>query len=26
MLELFYFSAQHGPLLYRTITVDYKAM
>jgi hypothetical protein len=26
MLELFYFSAQHGSLLYRTITVDYKAM
>jgi hypothetical protein len=26
MLELFYFSAQHGQLLYRTITVDYKAM
>jgi hypothetical protein len=26
MLELFYFSAQLGPLLYRTITVDYKAM
>jgi hypothetical protein len=26
MLELFYFSAQHGTLLYRTITVDYKAM
>jgi len=26
MLELFYFSAQHGALLYRTITVDYKAM
>jgi hypothetical protein len=26
MLELFYFSAQHDSLLYRTITVDYKAM
>ena len=26
MLELFYFSAQHGSLLYRTITVDYKAI
>jgi len=26
MLELFYFSAQRGQLLYRTITVDYKAM
>lgn len=26
MLELFYFSAQNGTLLYRTITVDYKAM
>jgi hypothetical protein len=26
MLELFYFSAQHGAMLYRTITVDYKAM
>jgi hypothetical protein len=26
MLELFYYSAQHGALLYRTITVDYKAM
>jgi hypothetical protein len=26
MLELFYFSAQRGTLLYRTITVDYKAM
>ena len=26
MLELFYFSAQHDALLYRTITVDYKAM
>jgi hypothetical protein len=24
MLELFYFSAQRGPNLYRTITVDYK--
>jgi hypothetical protein len=24
MLELFYFSAQHGPLIFRTITVDYK--
>lgn len=24
MLELFYFSAQHGELIYRTITVDYK--
>jgi hypothetical protein len=26
MLELFYFSAQHDTLLYRTITVDYKAL
>src|SRR5919198_4634959 len=26
MLELFYFSAQHGALVYRTITVDYKAL
>ena len=26
MLELFYFSAQHDALIYRTITVDYKAM
>src|SRR5437773_9640994 len=26
LLELFYFSAQHGSLLYRTITVDYKAL
>lgn len=26
MLELFYFSAQHKDLLYRTITVDYKAL
>src|SRR5437868_2126159 len=26
MLELFYFSAQHDKLVYRTITVDYKAM
>jgi hypothetical protein len=26
MLELFYFSAQHDNLLYRTITVDYKAL
>src|SRR6266850_3742758 len=26
LLELFYFSAQHDSLLYRTITVDYKAM
>ena len=26
MLELFYFSAQHDKLLYRTITVDYKAL
>ena len=26
MLELFYFSAQHDPHVYRTITVDYKAM
>ena len=24
MLELFYFSAQHGELIFRTITVDYK--
>jgi hypothetical protein len=24
MLELFYFSAQHGQLIFRTITVDYK--
>jgi hypothetical protein len=26
MLELFYFSAQHDALLFRTITVDYKAL
>jgi len=26
MLELFYFSAQHDALVYRTITVDYKAL
>jgi hypothetical protein len=26
MLELFYFSAQHEKLVYRTITVDYKAL
>ncbi len=26
MLELFYFSAQHDTLIYRTITVDYKAL
>src|SRR5262249_39630372 len=26
MLELFYFSAQHDNLLYRTISVDYKAL
>jgi hypothetical protein len=26
MLELFYFSAQHEALVYRTITVDYKAL
>lgn len=26
MLELFYFSAQRGPNLYRIISVDYKAM
>ena len=26
MLELFYFSAQHDALLYRTISVDYKAL
>ena len=26
MLELFYFSAQHDNLVYRTITVDYKAL
>ena len=26
MLELFYFSAQHDSLVYRTITVDYKAL
>jgi hypothetical protein len=26
MLELFYFSAQHERLVYRTITVDYKAL
>ena len=26
MLELFYFSAQHNALVYRTITVDYKAL
>ena len=26
MLELFYFSAQHDTLVYRTITVDYKAL
>jgi len=26
MLELFYFSAQRDPLVYRTITVTYKAM
>jgi hypothetical protein len=26
MLELFYFSAQHDNLIYRTITVDYKAL
>jgi hypothetical protein len=26
MLELFYFSAQHDSLVYRTISVDYKAM
>ena len=24
MLELFYFSAQRDPLIFRTITVDYK--
>ena len=26
MLELFYFSAQHGELVYRTISLDYKAL
>ncbi|HEX4653480.1 MAG TPA: hypothetical protein VH227_04455 [Candidatus Udaeobacter sp.] len=26
MLELFYFSAQHDSLVFRTITVDYKAL
>ncbi|HJT82682.1 MAG TPA: hypothetical protein VJ719_15910 [Chthoniobacterales bacterium] len=26
MLELFYFSAERGPNLYRTISVDYKAL
>src|SRR2546428_851157 len=26
MLELFYFSAQHDSLVYRTISVDYKAL
>ena len=26
MLELFYFSAQHDNLIYRTISVDYKAL
>jgi hypothetical protein len=26
MLELFYFSAQHDALVFRTITVDYKAL
>jgi len=26
MLELFYFSAQHDNLVYRTISVDYKAL
>src|SRR5881392_1284005 len=26
MLELFYFSAQHDTLVYRTISVDYKAL
>ena len=26
MLELFYFSAQHDAMVYRTITVDYKAL
>jgi hypothetical protein len=26
MLELFYFSAQHDTLVFRTITVDYKAL
>jgi len=26
MLELFYFSAQHDSLIYRTISVDYKAL
>jgi hypothetical protein len=26
MLELFYFSAQHDELVYRTISVDYKAL
>lgn len=26
MLELFYFSAQHGALVFRTISVDYKAL
>jgi hypothetical protein len=26
MLELFYFSAQHDALIYRTISVDYKAL
>jgi hypothetical protein len=26
MLELFYFSAQHDTLIYRTISVDYKAL
>ena len=26
MLELFYFSAEHGELLFRTISVDYKAL
>jgi len=26
MLELFYFSAQHDQLVFRTISVDYKAL
>ena len=26
MLELYYFSAQHDNLVYRTISVDYKAL
>ncbi len=26
MLELFYFSAQHDELVFRTISVDYKAL